>query len=214
MTIKQTYSFLRTVLLFIGVMSFFSVSKAEDIKYYPLTAEEVLHGGIFVQGSLVRAFSYKDKLGLHWVIFSKTEKSTNPPKIDSYQLTVKSYLKQTSNKLSLFWDKSVEIDCSDLDSEARFLDKAFSITDLNKNSVYEVTFGYQTFCGGGVEPQDIYIQMYEGDKSFGIRGTTIIKMPGAESMGGEQEVSENLKLSQNSSLLKHLSSIWSNVVGK
>lgn len=73
------------------------------------------------------------------------------------------------------------------------LDQAWSLTDLNKDGLGEVTFGWVADCTSDVSPLTFKVMMADGDKKYAIRGNTKVNV-GKDGdgktvyQGGEQKV--------------------------
>jgi len=72
-----------------------------------------------------------------------------------------------------------------LDLDFYFIDKAFAITDLNKNGKAETWLMYKISCHGDVSPVPMKIIMYEDNKKFAARGTTRVEVGTNDFAGGE-----------------------------
>jgi hypothetical protein len=109
------------------------------------------------------------------------------------------------------WSISDSVQCPGLDSEARFFPEATSVTDLDNDGKAEITVAYSLFCGGGVDPSTVKVIMRQGDTKFAIRGESLIRLPGKESIGGSRTVDPLLSQPRNAVFLKHMESIWNKV---
>ena len=87
-------------------------------------------------------------------------------------------------------------DCP-FDVAASFIDKAFTITDLNNNGTAEVWLMYRMVCQSDLSPSDMKIIMYEGQQKFAVRGESKV-MHGIDNngnkmyMGGEYKIDDAL----------------------
>ena len=70
-----------------------------------------------------------------------------------------------------------------------FVDKAFAVTDLNKDGKAEVWIMYKVSCQGDVSPVLMKIVMYHDNQKFAVRGTTRV----GDSMGGEYTFDDAFK---------------------
>jgi hypothetical protein len=60
------------------------------------------------------------------------------------------------------WQIEQETTCAGLDLDVDFYTDVSDVSDLNKDGVAEVTVASHAFCGGGIDPHDIAIEMREG----------------------------------------------------
>jgi hypothetical protein len=91
------------------------------------------------------------------------------------------------------WQIEQETTCAGLDLDVDFYTDVSDVSDLNKDGVAEVTVASHAFCGGGIDPHDIAIEMREGQAVYSITGQSLITPAGEEPFGGEREDSASLK---------------------
>ena len=65
-------------------------------------------------------------------------------------------------------------DCP-VDIVTEFMKNSLAVTDLDKNGIAEVWATYKMGCQGGVDPLNMKIIMYEGQKKFAIRGESRVQ---------------------------------------
>ena len=75
-----------------------------------------------------------------------------------------------------------------------FIDKAFAVTDLNKDGKAEVWIMYKVSCQGDVSPVPMKIIMYQYNKKFAVRGTTKVKVSAQEYVGGDFAFDDAFKI--------------------
>uniref|UniRef100_UPI0013CB7C72 M949_RS01915 family surface polysaccharide biosynthesis protein n=1 Tax=Escherichia coli TaxID=562 RepID=UPI0013CB7C72 len=85
------------------------------------------------------------------------------------------------------WQIEQETTCPGLDLDVDFYNDVSDVGDLNKDGIAEVTVASHAFCGGGIDPHDIAIEMREGQASYSITGQSLITPAGEEPIGGERE---------------------------
>ena len=66
--------------------------------------------------------------------------------------------------------------CGPFDVLAEFIKEGFSITDVNKNGLAEVTLTYKHYCKSDVSPSDLTLRMIEKEKVYEMAGTTKLDM--------------------------------------
>lgn len=161
-----------------------------------------------LKGKLLKSFKYSDSIGQHIVIFTKKENASKFGRIERHILRVESYFWGNEKSWTKEWGWKNQLSCPNLDSESKFLMVPLEVSDLDSDSICEITFAYKTFCGGGIEPSDIGVVLQAGKNNFNISGTNIVKLLDNGSMGGTKIVSQNLYTPQNETYLKHLNKMW------
>jgi hypothetical protein len=162
-------------------------------------SKEELPAELKFKGKIKEALKYKDINGEHIVITTETGVYTaksegndfSNAELFSYRYTVKDGKYEQTMRINDFVR-----DCP-LDIEAKFVEKTFQITDLNKNGVAEIWVMYRTACRGDVSPSTMKIIMFEGDQKYAIRGENKVlvgDMNGRkEYMGGKYTADEAIK---------------------
>jgi hypothetical protein len=110
------------------------------------------------------------------------------------------------NQFELEWklyDKSLK--CP-MDALAFFTNKSLEVTDLNKNGISEIWTMYSVACKGDISPNELILIMYEGDKKYKIKGTSLIDYIKNEKYGGEVEYSD--KFNNEKELLNYALKKW------
>jgi len=108
------------------------------------------------------------------------------------------------------WQIEQETTCPGLDLDVDFYADVSDVSDLDKDGTAEVTVASHAFCGGGIDPHDIAIEMREGQNVYTITGQSLITPAGEDPVGGEREDSASLK--QAPELLRqHMDSVWQQV---
>ncbi|MEE1890779.1 M949_RS01915 family surface polysaccharide biosynthesis protein [Pseudomonas carassii] len=108
------------------------------------------------------------------------------------------------------WQIEQETTCAGLDLDVDFYTDVSDVGDLNKDGVAEVTVASHAFCGGGIDPHDIAIEMREGQAIYTITGQSLISPPGEDAFGGEREDSASLK-SAPQVVREHMDAVWQQV---
>jgi hypothetical protein len=136
-------------------------------------------------GNIVQAVRWIDSTGDNIVILTATEKtqSKNAPGRDA-ALYAYHYL-VSGDSIKQTWKIYDYIKECDVDLDLYFVDKAFAVTDLNKNGKAEVWIMYKNSCHGDVSPVAMKIIMYQDNKKFAVRGTTKVPVSANEYAGGE-----------------------------
>ncbi|MFV3379224.1 MULTISPECIES: M949_RS01915 family surface polysaccharide biosynthesis protein [Pseudomonas] len=108
------------------------------------------------------------------------------------------------------WQIEQETSCPGLDLDVDFYTDVSDVSDLNKDGVAELTVASHAFCGGGIDPHDIAIEMREGQAVYSITGQSLITPAGEEPVGGEREDSASLKNAPQV-LRDHMDAVWQQV---
>jgi hypothetical protein len=147
-------------------------------------------------GKIVQAVRWTDNTGDNVVILTINDKTQSKNgKEDSYSngalyayhfLIIGDSSKQT-------WKIYDFVEACPVDMFLCFVDKAFAITDLNKDNKAEVWIMYKVSCQGDVSPIPMKIIMYQDNKKFAVRGTTRVRVSASEFMGGEYSLDESMK---------------------
>ncbi len=85
-------------------------------------------------------------------------------------------------------------ECYAVDWFTGFTPKATTITDVDNDSITEITIPYVSICRGGMDPGSMKIIMYEGGIKYALRGATMLMCGSENSYGGEFVETENLKM--------------------
>lgn len=121
----------------------------------------------------MHAVKWQDSLGLNFFIATETGKIYSKVKdeenlFDAYLYAYHYVVKNDSTKL--LWRIYDYNKGCDLDLDLYFIEKAFAITDLDKNGLSEIWVMYKNSCHGDVSPVPTKIIMYEGTKSMRCEG--------------------------------------------
>nr|WP_158459824.1 hypothetical protein [Pseudomonas fluorescens] len=108
------------------------------------------------------------------------------------------------------WQSEQETSCPGLDLDVDFYTDVSDISDLNNDGLAEATVASHAFCGGGIEPHAIVIELREGQASYSITGDSLISPSGEEPIGGERNDSATLKDAPQA-LRDHLDAVWQSV---
>ena len=147
-------------------------------------------------GNFVQAVRWTDNPGDNIVILTLTGKTQrkNAPD-DGYSdgaLYVYHYL-VSSDSTTRTWRIYDYVKECPVDMFLNFVDKTFTVTDLNKDGKAEVWVMYKVSCQGDVSPVPMKIIMYQDNKKFSVRGTTRVKVSATDYMGGAYSFDEAFK---------------------
>ncbi|MEO6721367.1 MAG: hypothetical protein ABIN67_13445 [Ferruginibacter sp.] len=162
------------------------------------------------KGKFIDAFQYKDTLGRNIIVRSETgifrtkadvDSGTNSAGVYAYRYTLK------DDSAMLAWSMIDFVKQCELDITANFVLNAFSVTDLDKDSIAEVWLVYQTSCRGDVSPNTMKIIMYEGDKKYRMTGLRKIQLSPSEVLGGKYKFDDSF-LNGNAIFKNYAKELW------
>ena len=164
-----------------------SVSKIESSK---------LPMQISYSGQLNHALKWKDSLGMNYVLMTETGeyaiRGEEEKGLRNAELYVYHYV-QNGDSIKLSWRVYDYVKDCPFDVFVRFIDKACTVTDLDKNGIAEVWTMYEVQCTSDVSPAPTKIIMYEGNKKYAIRGENRVQYTQQDFMGGQYALDENFK---------------------
>lgn len=163
----------------------------------------------------IKSVHFHDREGEGLLVLSRIDGQATDP--DSEEEVDKVVLKATlygrnaaSDAFKPLWQIEQETTCAGLDLDVDFYTDVSDVADLNKDGVAEVTVASHAFCGGGIDPHDIAIELREGQAVYSITGQSLISPAGEEPFGGEREDSASLKAAPQV-LREHMDSVWQKV---
>ncbi|TAL70339.1 MAG: hypothetical protein EPN82_03035 [Bacteroidetes bacterium] len=144
------------------------------------------------KGSVVQGLHWSDKNGDNYFLLTEENTSEKYDSTNDWNYKTKFWhgyhfanYNQTEYKLLREFTDFVK-DC-EFDLMQEFLADYFTVTDLDKNNLGEVTVIYTKTCTSDVSPQDIILLMFENGTKYAIRGLTNVDVPGL-SIKGERKV--------------------------
>lgn len=149
-------------------------------------------------GKIVHQRIWNDTNGENIALFTQKEE----------ELFVFHYLIDADNPKLLRKIYDAEKDC-DYDLTLEFVEEAIKLTDLDNDSIGELTFAYKIACISDVSPVGLKLVILEDGKKFILRGSTIIKM-GSDEFGGDKTVDASFKNGPGS-FLAHANEIWNSI---
>jgi hypothetical protein len=141
-------------------------------------------------GEVVQAVRWTDSTGDNIIILTKEiSQSKNAPDggYSDGALYVYHYIVSGDSTKQTWRVYDYVKECS-VDMFLYFVDKAFAVTDLNRDGKGEVWIMYKVSCQGDVSPVPMKIIMYQDNKKFAVRGKT--RVP---SIGGDFTFDEAFK---------------------
>ncbi len=161
-------------------------------------------------GHLINAVKWTDSLGPNYVMTTETgnvqSKTTDQKGYKDAALYAYHYVVRSDSSTLIWKVYDFNNEC-DLDLSLYFIDKTFTVTDLDKNGVGEVWLMYKSSCTGDVSPASMKIIMYEGNKKYALRGESKVKVSATEFMGGNFTLDNNFKTG-NISFRQYAEKMW------
>jgi hypothetical protein len=192
------------------ILTLISVSSFAQIVFTKLDAKN-LPKHLKYEGQIIDAVKWTDSLGLNYVIRSETGKVPSKEKgnedlKDAFLYAYHYIVKNDSAKLA--WRIYDFNKACDFDLDLYYIDKTFSITDLDNDGVAEVWVMYKNVCRSDVSPAEQKIIMYEGAKKYALRGESKIQYPEEkDSYGGTFKLDDNFK-NGNAVFRQYAENLW------
>ena len=174
--------------------------------------ETDLPAEISYQDDFVEGYRYTDKTGENIVFITEGEVTEWGRDDDGYTLLNKDLRAYRFLKTDNDWEEiwrvyDMEFECFHYPI-AEFVKGAFIITDLNNDGIAEIWMMYLKACLGGVDPQNMYLRMYNDENIFTMTGETKIIFTDEYSIGGEYEI-ENLSPHKTpSEFVEYAKELW------
>jgi hypothetical protein len=177
------------------IMALVHISSYGQIKLTKLDSSNLPQNLKYV-GHIINAVKWTDSLGLNYVLTTETGRIYSKVKdeedlFDAFLYGYHYVIKNDSAKL--IWKIYDYNKGCDLDLDFYFIDKAFAVTDLDKNGIAEVWVIYKNSCHGDVSPVPTKIIMYEANKKYTLRGESRVQVSAKDYVGGNYIVDENFK---------------------
>ncbi|QBF28085.1 hypothetical protein EXN22_21260 [Pseudomonas tructae] len=165
--------------------------------------------------SPVQSVHYRDQEGEGLLVLSRNDdqvrdEETNQD-VDRVVLSATRYERQADDSFKPHWNIESETTCPGLDLDVGFYTDVSGVSDLDNDGVAELTVASHAFCGGGVDPHELRVELREGEASYAINGQSLIAIEGEEPYGGEREDSPSLQ-SAPQVLRDHLNEVWNKVL--
>jgi hypothetical protein len=182
---------IKLLILFLTCSSYtfgqFKISKVDSAK---------LPKGIKFSGHLTNSAKWSDTIGIHYVLLTETgEYYSKDKKGNEYKNAelFAYYFMQKGDSTKLIWkiydyNKNCEFDVN-----SKFIDRAFKVTDLDKDGIAEVWVMYENQCTSDVSPAPTRIIMYEGKVKYAMRGENKVEVAEKSFIGGEYTFDDNFK---------------------
>ncbi|HGM6732107.1 TPA: M949_RS01915 family surface polysaccharide biosynthesis protein [Stenotrophomonas maltophilia] len=163
-------------------------------------------------GTLLRQVVFEDIDGAGLLLISRSEQ-TSPAREDKEpldQITLRAELFRRSDLAAPWtsrWIQEDPIQCEGLDLEAGYFLDQVTATDLDNDGRAELTLASHSFCGGGVDPQQLRIGLRQGEQYYEVRGESLVEVEGDEPFGGDRQDDPALA-SAAPALRAHVDKVW------
>ena len=165
--------------------------------------------------SPVQSVHYHDREGEGLLVLSRNDDQVSDEEtdqdVDRVVLTATLYERQGDDSFKPRWKIENETTCAGLDLDVGFYADVSGASDLNNDGLAELTVASHAFCGGGIDPHELHVELREGQASYAINGQSLIAIEGEEPYGGEREDSPSLKAAPQV-LREHLNDVWNKVL--
>lgn len=163
----------------------------------------------------IKSVHFRDREGEGLLVLSRVDgqatDAQSEQEVDRVVLKATLYgRKGEADRFTPRWQIDQETTCPGLDLDVDFYSDVSDVSDLDKDGVAEVTVASHAFCGGGIDPHDIAIEMRQGQAIYSITGQSSITPAGEEPIGGEREDSASLKAAPQV-LREHMDAVWQQV---
>jgi len=147
-------------------------------------------------GHIINSIKWTDNLGINYLLATETGEYYSKDK-EGYDFKNAAlyvyHLIFKADSLKLLWKiYDFNKECG-FDLYVKFIEKAFKVTDLDKNGIAEVWVMYENQCTSDVSPVPTKIIMYEGNKKYAIRGESKVQISEKEFVGGQYTLDDNFK---------------------
>ncbi|MFI8560189.1 hypothetical protein E2H86_22805 [Pseudomonas putida] len=199
----------------LGLGSFLLLGACEQKDFQTLAPVPVEQLEVLGVQTPIKSVHFRDRDGEAVLVLSRTDgqavDAQTEQDVDKVVLKATLYARSSDgDAFKARWQIEQETSCPGLDLDVDFYGDVSDVTDLDKDGVAEVTVASHAFCGGGIEPHDIAIEMREGQDSYTITGQSLITPAGEEPIGGDREDSASLKNAPQY-VRDHLNDVWQRI---
>jgi len=163
-------------------------------------------------GTLLKQLPSHDIDGAGLLLLSRSE-STMPAKGDEdpvEQITLRAELYRRADQAAPWtsrWSVDDPMQCEGLDLDAGYFLDQLTATDLDNDCRAELTLASHSFCGGGVDPQQLRIGLRHGEQYYEVLGESLVEVEGDAPFGGKRQEDPALA-SAAPALRAHVDKVW------
>lgn len=155
---------------------------------------------------------YRDTAGEGLLVLTRTDTRTHDAEsdqdMDVATLTATLYGRATADAPFVQrWQSESPTECEGLDLDAGYFLDQVGASDLDADGVAELTLASHSFCGGGVDPQQIVIELRRDNDVYRIDGESLVTIDGDAPFGGERQDSASYK-DAPPLFQKHMDAVW------
>lgn len=155
---------------------------------------------------------YRDTAGEGLLVLTRTDTRTHDADsdqdMDVATLTATLYGRATADAPFVQrWQSESPTECEGLDLDAGYFLDQVGASDLDADGVAELTLASHSFCGGGVDPQQIVIELRRDNDVYRIDGESLVTIEGDAPFGGERQDSASYK-DAPPLFQKHMDAVW------
>lgn len=162
----------------------------------------------------IKSVHFRDQQGEGLLVLSRVDgqatDAETEQEVDRVVLKATLYGRTGDAAFTPRWNIEQETSCAGLDLDVDFYNDVSGVGDLNDNGIAEITVASHAYCGGGIEPQDIAIELREGESVYSLTGQSLISPAGEQPFGGEREQSASFNQADKA-LRDHLNEVWKQV---
>ena len=167
------------------------------------------------RGALLKQLHFQDKEGEAILLLSREDGVVKGEdgEDDSEQVVLRAALYRRGGEDASFeavWQREQPTQCQDLDLDAGYFLDQVQVTDLDHDGRAEITLASHSFCGGGVDPQQLKIELLQGEQQYVIDGESLVEVDGDAPFGGERRDSDDLA-DAPTVFRDHLDRVWEQV---
>lgn len=180
---------------------------------FALLPDAVAVDGLLPGGeTALKRVHFRDRHGEGLLVVERSDETVDDPDgetLDVAVLTARFHARPSAQAAwDKHWQRQIRQPCPGLDLDAGwFLDRV-GVTDLDGDGQAEITLASHTFCGGGIDPQQIHISLIDGSNHYGIEGESLVTLDGEPPFGGERHDSDTLA-GAPAPFVRHLDTVWS-----
>lgn len=206
---RAEHRWLNAVMALGGVLLLCACEQKNFETLAPVPAEELEALGVQTP---LKSVHFRDREGEGLLVLSRTDGQATDAETaqEVDKVVLKATLFGRTSEQGTFqarWQSEQETSCPGLDLDVDFYTDVSDISDLDNDGVAEATIASHAFCGGGIEPHAIVIELREGQATYSITGESLISPSGEEPIGGERNDNATLKDAPKA-LRDHLDKVW------